>query len=171
MTADAAARCRRQRKPRLDDVGAALQTSPLAETRVLEIDASSLAGLSECGYYDGQRNVKFSQKMAHAFKGRLQWCSRERNEAEKEIERWAKTTGRDAHAETVRRFNCTGTDLSEHASINLKPRHYLHEPEGGAPRWMRWRPTPQWLNPPGWEWPDAEESTATCAQLSALTTT
>ena len=163
-TRSEAARCRRQVRPRVDDLAAALNTTPLAETRVLEMDAADLARLSECGFYDGSLNSRFAQQMAHAFKGRLQWCSKERNEGERAIEAWARRNGRDPHAETVARFNCTGTDIVEHPSINLKPRNFLHEPPGGYPRWMRQRTNPAWVEPAAaGHAMDAGETTATCA--------
>ena len=169
-TRSEAARCRRQVRPRVDDLAAALNTTPLAETRVLEMDAADLARLSECGFYDGSLNSRFAQQMAHAFKGRLQWCSKERNEGERAIEAWARRNGRDPHAETVARFNCTGTDIVEHPSINLKPRNFLHEPPGGYPRWMRQRTNPAWVEPAAaGHAMDAGETTATCADLSKLT--
>ena len=58
-------------------------------------------------------------------------CSAERNEATPMIERWARSVGKDAYLETVRRFNCTGTDYIEKPKVDLRPPHFL-EQEGAC---------------------------------------
>ena len=63
-----------------------------------------------------------------AMQGRLQWCSAERNEGTAAIERWARAVGKDAYMETVRRFNCTGTDGIEHPAVLLRPKRFRHLP-------------------------------------------
>ena len=47
------------------------------------------------------------------------------------IERWARSVGKDAYLETVRRFNCTGTDYIEKPKVDLRPPHFL-EQEGAC---------------------------------------
>ncbi len=58
----------------------------------------------------------YGTRCSQAFRGRLQWCASERNEGTPAIEKWARDTGRDPYMETVRRFNCTGTDSIEQPS-------------------------------------------------------
>ena len=67
--------------------------------------SSSLLSLSDCGFYSKEDNSRFTRKMDYAFQGRLQWCAGERNEGTADIERWARSAGRDGYQETVKRFN------------------------------------------------------------------
>ena len=92
---------------------------------MLDISAADLSSLSPCGFYSGESNDRFGAKMDYAFKGRLQWCSRERNLGTSDIEKWARRSGKDAYRETVARFNCTGTDPIEHPQVDLRPPHFL----------------------------------------------
>lgn len=87
----------------------------------------------------------------------MQYCSAERNEGTADIERWARANGKDGYRETVRRFNCSGTDAVEHPQVNLRPRHFVHMPP----------PLPRQLTNPPWLWlPDAvaaeREAKGTC---------
>eukprot|EP00965_Chrysotila_dentata_P246777 6207368-Pleurochrysis_carterae.AAC.2 len=63
-----------------------------------------------------------------AFQNRLQWCSAERNLGGADISAWARANGKDAYQETVRRFNCTGTDHFEKPHVDLRPAHFLNQP-------------------------------------------